>query len=130
MNDILKYEELYRQLLKLKQKELLNNSRFIEEKQISKDQNSYITDYFTKSENSNSSTEPYIKKMVCDSLAEFILKTKEMSKTNIGNNTYVYKIDLLVLHMGELKHIIDYIVKSLTQEQIDKIKNEICENGI
>jgi hypothetical protein len=116
------HEFLYQKILKLKQKELLLKSKFITHYKIPKNEDLYMKQFFQPMDGKHAVNEFHLKKLICDDLANHIYENKRIIKKDEGEFVR-YELELLVLNMGELKHIVDYIIKSISQEDIDKIKN-------
>lgn len=120
------FADLYKNFIKLKQGNLLSKSKFIIEKIVPKDIDTYMRQYFGKTDDDEAMNEEHVQQLICGELAKHIYETIDIKKENRGD-VFAYKMEVLVLGMGELKHIIDYVVKSLTPEQIERIKNEVVQ---
>ena len=120
------FADLYKTFIKHKQGTLLSKSKFTTEKTVAKDMDIYMRQYFGKTHDSEAMNGDHVKQLICGELAKHIYETIDIKKEDRGD-VFAYKMEVLVLGMGELKHIIDYVVKSLTPEQIERIKNEVVQ---
>jgi len=118
------FADLYKNIIKLKQGDILSKSKFTTEKIIPKDSDIYMRQYFDKMQGNEAMNEHHVQQLICNELAKHIYETIDIKKEDRGD-VFAYKIEVLVLGMGELKHVIDFVVKSLTSEQIERIKNEV-----